>query len=162
VARTICLNLLTVRARTRAELSTALSSRGVPVEAAERVLGRFAEVGLIDDASFAETFTTSRSIERGLAGREIARQLREKGVEEAVVAAAIAHIDPERELESARRLVARKTRSLAGVESTTATRRLVGMLARKGYSPALAYQVVREALGSDHDPSRLDDTAWRA
>ena len=43
-------------------------------------------------------------------------------------------------------LVDKKLRSMRGVDADTATRRLVSMLARKGYSPGLAYSVVREAL----------------
>jgi regulatory protein len=79
-ARTICLGLLTVRSRTRSELADALCARHVPDAAAERVLQRFTEVGLIDDAAFAATFASTRLTERGLARREIARQLLTKGV----------------------------------------------------------------------------------
>jgi regulatory protein len=43
-------------------------------------------------------------------------------------------------------LVRKKLRTLRGVDDTTATRRLVGMLARKGYGSGLAYAVVRDEL----------------
>src|SRR6266571_7802107 len=49
MARGLCLQLLSVAPRTRAELATALDRRGVPENVAAEVLGRFAEVGLIDD-----------------------------------------------------------------------------------------------------------------
>jgi regulatory protein len=158
-ARTICLRLLTVRSRTRAELAEALKSRGVPDEPAERVLVRFAEVGLIDDMAFATAFASTRQAERGLAGREIARQLRSKGVAEADVSAALAGIDRATEWKTARRLAARKLRAMAHLDTAVQTRRLVGMLARKGYSPGLAFEVVREVVKDGDIGTVGDDTA---
>ena len=43
-------------------------------------------------------------------------------------------------------LVRKKLRSLTRVDDTVATRRLVAMLARKGYGPGMAYAVVRSEL----------------
>jgi regulatory protein len=144
-ARTICLRLLTARARTRAELAEALRKREVPDQAAERVLNRFVEVGLIDDAAFAADFATMRQAERGLSKREIARQLRSKGIDDEVVGEVTEQLGGDREVEVARQLVARKLRSMKSLETQVTVRRLVGMLARKGYSPSLAYRVVRDA-----------------
>ena len=58
-------------------------------------------------------------------------------------------------LSSARRgsatpsLVRKKLRSLQRFDEVTKTRRLVGMLARKGYAPGLAHALVREELGAE-------------
>src|SRR5687768_7220494 len=46
IAREICLRQLAVRPRTRAELATALSRRGVSAETAAEVLDRYDEVGM--------------------------------------------------------------------------------------------------------------------
>src|SRR5829696_959849 len=77
VARAICLRLLTGQPRTRSELAAALARRGVPGEAAAAVLGRFAEVGLIDDRAFAAAWVGSRHAGRGLA-RALAAELRRR------------------------------------------------------------------------------------
>ena len=53
VARTILLDQLTGRARTRAELAEKMAKKHVPDDVAQRLLDRFTEVGLIDDAAFA-------------------------------------------------------------------------------------------------------------
>src|SRR5947208_1855082 len=98
-ARTICLRLLDRRARTRAELAAALARRGIPDDAAERVLDRFAQVGLIDDAGLADGFAQAQHHERGLSGRAVAVKLRRRGVEEDAVQAAIAGIDRGSEIE---------------------------------------------------------------
>jgi regulatory protein len=161
VARTICLRLLTARARTRAELAEALDGRGVPRELAGRVLDRFTAVGLVDDRSFAEQFVRARHQDRGLARREICRQLRDKGVEDSVIADAVAGLDPEQEIQAGRRLVERKLRSMHRLEPAVRTRRLVGMLARKGYSPAMAFQIVRDVINAEPDES-APETAWLA
>ncbi len=149
VAREICLRLLTDRARTREELARALARKGVPGDAAAAVLDRFDEVGLIDDAAFAGQWVRSRHAHRGLGRRAIAVELRRKGVADDVAGEALAEVDAESEARRARELVDRKLRSLA-VETpeqrAAAGRRLVGMLARRGYGAGTAYRVVREAL----------------
>ncbi|MEU7452773.1 recombination regulator RecX [Streptosporangium roseum] len=146
VARAICLRLLTMAPRTRAQLAEALRKREVPEAAAEAVLERFSEVGLIDDEAFAAAWVSSRHAGRGLARRALASELRHRGVDEDTVKEAVEQLDPEQEVETARRLVARKLSSTRGLEPAVRTRRLAGMLARKGYGPGLAFRVVREAL----------------
>jgi regulatory protein len=146
VARTICLNLLTARQRTRAELEDALEKRGVPSEAAVVVLNRFAEVGLINDAAYAADFALMRHRERGLARRAIAHQLKEKGVAADLVDAALAPVDVASEREMAYSLVRRKARSMRHLPPDVQRRRLVGMLARKGYGPGISFEAVNEGI----------------
>lgn len=146
MARAICLRLLTMAPRTRAQLAEALRKREVPQEAAEAVLERFSEVGLIDDEAFAEAWVNSRHAGRGLARKALASELRHRGVDEEIVKDAVEQLDPEQEAETARRLVMRKLSSTRGLEPAVRTRRLAGMLARKGYGPGLAFRVIREAL----------------
>jgi regulatory protein len=119
-------------------------------------------VGLVDDKAFADAYVASRQRDRGLAVREISRQLRDKGVDEAVVSAAVDGIAPEDEAEVARQLVTRKLRSLNRLTPEVKTRRLVGMLARKGYPPSMAFAVVRDAVGAYSDDTAGDETAWLA
>jgi len=146
VARRILLDQLTGRARSRKELSDKLASRNVPTEVATELLDRFEEVGLVDDTAFARTWVSQRQQGKGLSRRVLAQELRRKGVDDEVAKEALDDIDPEDEAEAARELVAKKMRSLRGVDETTAARRLVGMLARKGYAPGLSYAIVREHL----------------
>ncbi|WP_249349538.1 recombination regulator RecX [Microbispora sp. H10836] len=159
VARAICLRLLTMAPKTRAQLAEALRKRDVPEEAADAVLERFSEVGLIDDEAFAAAWVSSRHAGRGLARRALAQELRQRGVAEETVKDAVGRLDPDEETETARRLVERKLAATRGVEPQARMRRLVGMLARKGYSPGLAFRVVREAIEAEGSPSDgLPDT----
>ena len=147
VARKILLDQLTGQARSRKELSDKLSSRNVPDDVATRLLDRFEEVGLVDDQAFARSWVASRQPGRGLARRALAQELRRKGIADDVAREALEEIDPADEEAAARALVRKKLRSLSSVDDVTATRRLVGLLARKGYGSGLAFAVVRDELG---------------
>jgi regulatory protein len=163
-AREICLRLLAVRPRTRTELAAALKQHGIAVDVAAEVLERYTEVGIIDDRAFARAWVTSRHHGRGLARRALATELRHKGVDADAVGAALADLDPDTEAATARALVERKLRSAPAGSPDSLIRRLVGMLARKGYPPGLAIRVVREvmadrAAGASATGVDLDDWA---
>ncbi len=149
VARLICLRLLTAAPRTRAQLADALRRRSVPDEAAAAVLGRFTEVGLINDAMFASAWVESRHYGRGLGRRALTAELARRGVARDEIEAAVAQLSPETELATARALVLRRLAASRGQPAQARIKRLVGMLARKGYPAGLAYRVVREALEQD-------------
>ena len=146
MARSLCLRALTGAPKTRQQLADLLARRGVPEEAAEAVLDRFGEVGLIDDAAFARAWVSSRQAGRGLGRRALQAELRSKGVDQEVAASAVALVGDDDEREAAQRLVERRLRGMSRLDRATATRRLVGMLARKGYGGGLAAAVVRDAL----------------
>jgi regulatory protein len=148
VARKILLDQLTGQARSRKELSDRLTSRNVPDEVATALLDRFEEVGLVDDEAFARSWIASRQPGKGLARRALAQELRRKGIDEEVARTALDEVDPADEEAAARALVRKKLRTLSRVDDTTATRRLVGMLARKGYGSGLAFAVVRDELAA--------------
>src|SRR5512135_1256731 len=123
-ARGFCLRLLSVAPRTRAELASALDRKGVPANVAEEVLGRFAEVGLIDDVAFASAWVESRHYSRGLARRALAAELRQRGVGDDEVRDAIGELDPQQEAATARRLVDAKLAASRGQAPRVRTRRL--------------------------------------
>lgn len=146
VARLILLRRLTEQPRSRAELAQSLARKHVPADIAQRLLDRFEELGLVNDAEFARTWVQSRQRTRGLAPGVLALELRRKGIDPDLIAEALAEIDPEAERAAAHRLVQKKLRAMAGLDDTTRIRRLTGMLARKGYAPQVAFDVVRAEL----------------
>lgn len=149
VARDVCLRLLTAAPRTRAQLADALRRRGVPDEVADRVLSRFSAVGLIDDAAFSQAWVQSRHLGRGLARRALAAELRQRGVAADTVDEAVETLGSDQEEATARELIARRLPGTRGLDPAKRMRRLVGVLARKGYPPGLAYRVVKEALAAE-------------
>jgi regulatory protein len=154
-ARALCLRLLTARARTRAELSAQLVKRGYPDDVRDVVLDRLASVGLIDDAEFAEQWVQSRRSSAGKGKRALAAELHTKGVDNDVITTVLAGIDAGSERERAEQLVRAKLRreNLDG-DQTRVARRLVAMLARRGYDQTMAYNVVSVQLDLELDRRR--------
>jgi len=156
-ARDICLRLLTARPRTRTELRQALLRKEIEEDVADQVLNRLDEVGLVDDAAFAELWVSSRHTHQGLGRRALATELRRKGVPDDVAAEAVATVDADAEEERARQLVRKRLRGLPGADEQAKVRKLVGMLARRGYSEGLAFRVVRDELRAAGEESDLLD-----
>jgi regulatory protein len=147
VAKQILVRQLAASSKSRHQLEQALAKRAVPDGAAQEALNRLTELGYIDDSAFARAWVESRQRSRGLAASALRRELREKGIDREMIDQVVTDaVSDDDERASARLLVDKKLRSIRGVDNDTATRRLVGMLSRKGYGPGVAYAVVREAL----------------
>jgi regulatory protein len=156
-ARSVCLRLLTARARTRAELEGHLAKRGYPGDISNAVLDRLASAGLIDDADFAEQWVRSRHAHAGKGKRALAAELRTKGVDDELIAAALEDIDAGAERVRAEQLVQSKLRreALEPADDMKVMRRLVGMLARRGYGQTMAADVVRVELDAERQRRRV-------
>jgi regulatory protein len=149
--------------RTRAELAELLAERDIPDEVAAALLDRFTEVGLIDDAAFATAWVESRHRGRGLGKRALAQELRRRGVDDELARDALDELDPDQEEATARALVRRKLPSMRSLDRQVAMRRLLGMLARKGYPGAVAMTVVKQELAaSDEELPLLNDSGLEA
>lgn len=154
----MCLRLLTARARTRAELAGQLTKRGYPDDVSAGVLDRLADVGLINDEDFAEQWVRSRRVHAGKGKRALAAELRTKGVDDEVIADALADIDADAERTRAEQLVGdklRRERLTDEADDVKVARRLVGMLARRGYNQSMALDVVKVALASERERRRV-------
>jgi len=154
-ARQICLRLLAAAPRTRAQLAEAMQRRGIPADAAEAILVRFTDAGLIDDAAFARAWVESRHHSRGLSRRSLSAELRRHGVQSEEIRQATDLLDPDQEVATARHLVERKMASTRGRPPEARARLAAAMLARKGYPPGLAFRLIREAM--QQEGAELDD-----
>ena len=149
IARSIALRRLTGAPQTRSQLARALQRGGVPPESAEAVLDRLEDVGLVDDSAYAEAWVESRHAGRGLARRALAHELRHRGVADDLVDEALQGLDPQQERLTARALVDARLPATRRLDPLTRRRRLLGLLARKGYPGGLAMSVEREALAAE-------------
>ena len=155
VARQIVLRQLAMAPRSRAELLQKLAQRGCTADVADAVLDRMTQVGLVDDEAYAHMLVRTQQAGRGLAKRALARELRTKGIEDHLAEEALTSISDADERDRARALVDKKLRAMHGLGIEVQTRRLVGMLARKGYSSNMTYAVIREAIADA--PEHLPD-----
>ena len=87
----------------------------------------------------------------------IRAELRTKGVDSDVITAALADIDAGAERERAEQLVRDKLRreKLGDDDDTKVMRRLVGMLARRGYGQSMAVDVVTSELANERERRRV-------
>lgn len=161
-ARTIVLRQLTSAPKSRRQLAVKLAEKEIPAEVADAVLDRFEEVQLVDDAEFARMWVASRSRSKSLARGALKRELAEKGITGDLAEDALEQVSDEDELDSARALARRRLQHSVDLTDRAArdkqARRLVSMLARKGYSPAVGYRVVNEIIGDVLDQQPED--AW--
>lgn len=148
-AKTTILNILSMVAKTRSQLEQRLTEKGHSPEVIEEAINRMIEVGVIDDAAFARNYTSSLHDGRGLARKAISRELHQKGIDQDTIEEALESIDLDAERERAVDLVRKKARSTASLDPQVRVRRLVGMLARKGYPGNIAFSVVKEVLAEE-------------
>jgi regulatory protein len=153
----LCLRLLTAQARSRAELAGQLAKRGYPDDLSTRVLDRLADVGLIDDAGFAEQWVHSRRANAAKGKRALAAELHTKGVDNDVITSVLGGINPAAERGRAEQLVRAKLRreALGDADDVRVSRRLVAMLARRGFGQTMAYDVVSAELAAERERRRV-------
>jgi regulatory protein len=157
-AKEVCFDLLAARPRSKDELRQALRRKGFDDETSETLLGKLDKAGLVDDAEFAEQWVRSRHTHQGLARSALIMELKRKGVDSEIAVHAASGVDRESEEQRARELVRKRLPSLGNVDEQTAIRRLLGVLARKGYPQGLAYSIVREELReAGAESTMLDD-----
>nr|WP_245797757.1 regulatory protein RecX [Corynebacterium frankenforstense] len=145
------LGLLDQRARSRAELRGRLKDKDFDSDVIDAVLDDLAGAGLIDDAAFAREWVRQRASRRGKSRRMLDHELERKGVGAGERAAALDQIDPEDERERALTLARKKARSVREVpadrrERDKALRRIVGVLARRGFPEGMSLALARQAL----------------
>jgi regulatory protein len=133
-----------------------LAKRGYPVDISARVLDRLAVVGLVDDTDFAEQWVQSRRANAGKSKRALAAELHTKGVDDDVITTVLGGIDAGAERDRAEQLVrAKLRRETLNQDDARVSRRLVGMLARRGYSQDLACEVVLAELAAELERRRV-------
>lgn len=149
VAREIALNRLTMRDHSRQELDDKLADKDVPEEVRTQLLDRFEELGLVNDAHFAQQWTRARRSSRKLSGYAVRRELQAKGVDRELIDEALEPIDHGSEVALATDLARKKWRQVHQLPREVAYRRMAGTLARKGYSPAVVSEVLRDVMQAD-------------
>ncbi|APT84930.1 recombination regulator RecX [Corynebacterium aquilae] len=149
--RSRALKILDHRPRSVGELSDRLRDLDFPAALVDEVIADLRRVGLLDDEEFARQWVRQRHMAKGKSRAVLRQELREKKVPADAAEQALSLIDDEDESAVATRLAQKKA---AGVkkppedyqEYTKYLRRIVGVLARRGYSQSLALSVARTCL----------------
>ncbi len=150
-ARALALAILDRAPRSSEDLRQRLTAKGVEPEVADALIERYIDVGLLDDTALAATIARTRHAERGLAPRAIAVELRRKGFSADDIEAALEPLTADTQRDTARDLAEARWRRTEGADREARIRRVVGHLARKGYSPSLAFALVQDLVRADRE-----------
>ena len=164
---------LEVRSRSVAEVRRRLTTTGYRPELIDGAITRLTELGMLDDAAFAQAWVESRDRSRPRGERAIRAELGQKGVDRAVIesvlvmrragglgeAAADDAVDPDvapvsADRAAAERLIGKHLRSLARVADPRQRRaRAYSLLARNGFDPETCREVAAQAARDEDESS---------
>lgn len=135
--------LLTQRPRSEREVRDRLRQKGYPPEAIDPAIERLRELRYLDDEAFARFWVENRAANRPRGRRLLEQELRQKGVDRQVVAAAI---DDEGldERAAALELARAKAHSYRALEPKVRQQRLAAFLGRRGYG----WDVIKPTLSA--------------
>jgi regulatory protein len=135
-AYALALRFLTVRVRSRKELTDYLARKTCEVDDILEALDRLEGLGLVDDLAFARAWIADRQAVRPRSRLRLSQELIAKGVTRDIINQALEGIEPDTELTALAQLIERKQK-LAQYQDD---RKLTDYLARQGYSWELIKQ----------------------
>jgi len=152
IAAAIAFVLRSTRARpkTAAEVRAKLSDHAYDTAVIEAAIARATELGAIDDAAFARAWVADRGIVRGYSSARLRQELQRRRVPQPLIDEALEQLDERDELAVATDLARmRAQRMPATLPPEAVARRLLGFLARRGYSESLARRAAIDVSGLD-------------
>jgi len=143
-AKEKALRLLSVRSRSRKELTDRLNQAHYTPAAVESALAEMERLGFLDDAGFAKMWGRNRTATRPAGAFLLRQELRHKGLSDAEVEQGLqAAFQEQSEAEVARALAVRRKKILASLPEEKAQKRLQDFLLRRGFS----WEIVSTLLG---------------
>jgi regulatory protein len=151
-AKACCFRLLAYRARSEAELGQRLRARGFAASVVEQTLARLRELGMVDDAEFAEAWVDGRLAQRPMGPAALRMELRRKGVPGDVAARAIeTRLGEEAQFDLALAL-ARKRLTGAQTSDPKLLARIRRLLVQRGFSSEIIQIVMARIRSTDEEP----------
>jgi len=146
-AKKTAMNMLAMRDHSSDELRKKLLKRDLMPEAIDVLIEKLQNSRLLNDEEFAHRFARAQRENRKLSRSVLKRELSKKGISPELAADAVADIDGEEEL--AREVAEKKAASTRRLDYAVRERRILGMLARRGFPSAICIKVTREVLAED-------------
>lgn len=129
------LRYLGMRPRSTAELRRYLAGKDYDPALIDHVIARVTDAGYLDDQAFADFWVENRMRFRPRSARALRHELREKGVEPAVIDRALAALD---ESDAAWDAVSGRLERWRNLDEREFAHKLIGYLSRRGFSYAVA------------------------
>lgn len=141
--------MLARRARSSGELRRELVAIGHdPVEVDEVVLECESRLYL-DDLGLARVLSERLRVRKRASRAQVRIKLRERLLPDGAIEEVLGELDDDEENDLLREAAIDRARKMGGLDRQTAERRLLGFLARRGWSGERAVRVAREALDRD-------------
>jgi len=142
-ARDYAFFLLKFRLRSENELLGRLIRKKFPEETAKEVVAFLKEKRFIDDNLFAKAWLNSR-LKKPLGLRRIRQELRQKGIDKAVIETEIGRVEGYSEAEAVLELAKERLGKLKTIEPIRAKRRVYEFLLRRGFSPEIVVDTLNQ------------------
>ncbi|MDN6134223.1 MAG: recombination regulator RecX [Brevibacterium sp.] len=143
-AKKTAMNMLAMRDHASGELRDKLLKRDFLPEAVDELIAKLQKSRLLDDEEFAHRYVRAHRERRKLSRTALKRELNRKGLSADIVSGAVDDVDGEEDL--ARQVAEKKAASSRGLDYEVRERRILGMLARRGFPSSVCLKVTREAL----------------
>ncbi len=140
--------LLARRARSSGELRRELASLGHDASDVEAVVLDCESSLYLDDLGLARVLSEGLRARKRASRAQIRVKLRERLLPDGIIEEVLGELDDDEENELLRQAAGERARKMSGLDRQTAERRLLGFLARRGWSGERAVRVAREALDS--------------
>lgn len=143
-AKKTAMNMLAMRDHASGELREKLLKRDFLPEAVDALIAKLRKSRLLNDEEFADSYVRAHRQRRKLSRTALKRELSKKGLAPEIVSGAVADVDGEDDL--ARQVAEKKAASTRGLDYAVRERRILGMLARRGFPSSICLKVTREVL----------------
>jgi regulatory protein len=139
------------RARTVSEIRTYLGRKGFLAEAIENAVVRLGQMGYLNDAEYAREFVATQVRTSAMSVDAIRRRLQSRGVDPEIVADCVDSVGSDYDFNTAAKLAARAWSRNSADAPDKRRRKVLGLLARRGFPASLSYEVIRSLDAGDSD-----------
>ena len=146
-AKKTAMNMLAMRDHASQELREKLLKRDFLPDAVDELIAKLQKSKLLNDEEFAHRYVRAHRERRKLSRSVLRRELNKKGIPAEIISDAVDEVDGEEDL--AREVAAKKAASTSRLAYEVRERRILGMLARRGFSSSICIKVTREVLAED-------------
>lgn len=137
------LRFATLRQRSQKEIEDWFKRKKVDISTAKKVFNRLKKLDLVNDREFAKWWIQQRTTFRSHSRKLLSYELRQKGVEQEIIAQVLKTAEVPSETELAKTALRKKFKSLSSLTQKQ-LQKVYGFLARRGFSWGVIKQAVDE------------------
>jgi len=142
------LKFLSYRPRTQAEIRQNLKQHEIPDEVIDRIIERLAELSMVDDTAFTQTWIENRSAFRPRSRRALSHELRQRGVDPQIIEQSLETVD---EQTLAYQAASKQAGKYKDLDYQLFRQKMYGFLARRGFNYEVSAQIVPQIWDEIHN-----------